>query len=289
VWRAVLATTGTPGLHETVAGVTVLDVTAPSSLALAVEGSDEPVLVVSHPLHAHATRVACATLAGHRPDLLVGHSAFAQAALASLVTLGIAREVARDAGHGAAMWRDLAQATWSGALVASVAKLTTPEPTLGQHVRSWFPGSQFLVRLHPEPRAFSAKTAATALTGVTRTTHDVYLSEVLPESPVIRSLVGALAPASVRQLGLPGDWNLLFGRQEELQIAVVPSEYLSLVRARGGPCSTCGLSAAESVCLFCRTRTGSGQAAAPAPDLKKLSTQHLSVVKDAMVPAGRTT
>ena len=245
-------------------------------------------LVVSHPLHAHATRVACATLAGHRPHLLLAHAAFAQAPLAHLVTLGIAREVARDAGHGASLWRDLAQVTWSGALLTSVAKLTTPEPTVRQHVRSWFPGSQFVVRLQPDPRALSAKTAAEALAGVTRSTHDVYLSEALPESPVIRSLVGAVAPASVRHLGVPGDWKLLFGRPEELQFAVVPNEYQALVRGRGGPCTTCGLSAVETVCLFCRTRTGSGRAA-PALDLTKLSTQHLSVVKDAMIPAGRTT
>ncbi len=277
MWRAVLATTGSSGLQEEVGGVTVLDVTAPSSLAVATEDGDEPVVVVSHPVHAHAARVACATLAGHRPSTPVTHLTFSQAPLANLVTLGLARELARDAGHGVSVWRDLSMATWSAVALSSVTKLTRPNPTVRQHLRSLFPGSQFLVRLHPEPEAVRAQDLRTAVNGVERGSHDLYVSEAAADSQLVDAVVAAAAPPSVRQLDIPGDWRELFGRTEQMQLAMVPSDYKRLLRPRAGTCRSCGLSTAEAVCDFCRIRTRF----APGENVPETPVQHVSVTKGA--------
>jgi hypothetical protein len=39
-----------------------------------------------------------------------------------------------------------------GAWTSSVSRLERPSPTLGQHLRSWWPGSRFLVTVQPDPR-----------------------------------------------------------------------------------------------------------------------------------------
>jgi len=272
VWRAVLATTGAPGSADTSSGVLVLDVTDPAALALQLQDGDEPVVVASHVHDAHAVAVAASFLVAHRPGRLVAHVASRHAPLATLVCLSTSLELSSDAGHGVSVWKDLMDASWSGVVLGSVAGLTHPDPPLSQHVRSWFPGSRFLVRLEPEPLSARANRPAAVLTGIGRGTHDMFVTEGGADDELVRRLTTTLAPAGVRPLALPGSWGSVFGRREQLQLALVPTDVRRRLRPRGPVCPGCGLSAAGAVCSFCRTRT----AAPPAPPvITRPATGHL--------------
>lgn len=255
MWTGVVATTGTPGMHEVVAGVHVVDVTRPGSLSAALDADDDsPVLVSSHPAHAHASRVACTVLDADRPGLPVAHVAFAQAPLAGLLAMAIARDIARDAGHGAGVWRDLSDAIWSAAIVPGVAKLPDPNPSLKQHARSMFPGSRYLVRLHPEPEAISGKDVAAALAPVGRGLVHVYCTRLERSDQLLDAILTQVAPRGVDLREVPGSWESLFGRREDLQLAMIPTDFQQMLRPRGVICRSCGLSTIDPVCVYCRLR-----------------------------------
>lgn len=259
MWRGVVATTGTPGLHEVVAGVHVVDVTRPADLAVALRDGEGPVLVSSHPAHAHAARVACTVAEADDPDLPVAHVAFSQAPLAGLLAMAIARDIARDAGHGAAVWQDLSDAIWSAAVVPGVAKLPHPNPSLKQHARSLLPGSRYLVRLHPEPEAIGTNQLAAALAPVGRGNVHVYSTRLDRDDTLLNTVLGHVAPRGVDLREVPGTWASLFGRTEDLQLAMIPADFQQMLRPRGTACRSCGLSTSGPACTFCRLRVRSAE------------------------------
>jgi hypothetical protein len=252
VWRAVLATTGEPGLDEDLVGITVLDVSDPVSLATALDDDDEPVLVLSHERDALAAAVACAVLCGHQPGRVVGHVSASHGPLALAVCLSTARELAEDAGHGAAAVADLLAASWSGAVLTSVTRLSSPNPTVLQHLRSWWPGSRFLVRLQPDPLAVPADRAATAVDDLDRGTTSAFVTSDAGDDPVVRAVLDHVAPAGIRPLDLPGTWTGVLSRPARAQLALIPADVRRVVRPAGPACPGCGQSAADDVCLFCR-------------------------------------
>lgn len=256
MWRAVLATTGTPGLVEELGGVAVVDVTRPAQLTGYLADGDDPVVVVTHPVHAHAARVACTVVSGDRPDLLVARRTATQAPLAALLALVTARRSARDAGHGATLWADLSDATWSAAVVSRASRLPHPNPSLVQHARSLLPGSRYVVRLHPDPEVLGTGQLAAALAPLAGAPVRLTTTGTDPEEPVLRTFVAQVRPRSLERLDLPGDWSAVFGGPVEQQLAVVPQDVLELTRPAGPPCKSCGLSLVEPVCGFCQSRTG---------------------------------
>lgn len=281
-----MASTGNPGMHEVSAGVEVVDVSDPSALALLADDGDDPVVLVSHPSTAHAAAVAATFLVSHRPGRRVARLRSTHAPLAVLVALARTRELASDAGHAAAVLHDLLSSTWSAVVLGSVAGLPHPNPPLSQHLRSFLPGSRFLVRLGDEAVSVRADRSAPALTGLGRGDCDLYVTESGADDELVRELSRTLAPVSVRELALPGTWSSLYGRAEQLQLALVPEQVRDLLSPAGPECRGCGLSAAGPVCPFCRTRTRTGSEAEPA-------TAQPSTTPDAQVsdhhPTGRTT
>lgn len=270
MWRGVVATTGTPGLHEVVAGVHVVDVTRPGSLSAALDADDDsPVLVSSHPVHAHASRVACTVLDADRPGLPIAHVSFAQAPLAGLLAMAIARDIARDAGHGAAVWRDLSDAIWSAAIVPGVAKLPDPNPSLKQHARSMFPGSRYVVRLHPDPEAIGTRELDAALAPVGRGLVHVYCSKLDRSDQLLERILTQVAPRGVDLREVPGSWASLFGRTEDLQVAMIPTDFQRMLRPRGVTCRSCGLSTTDPVCVYCRMRVRSTDEELRSLDVRK--------------------
>ncbi len=256
MWRAALTTLATPGFVGRIPGfdtVTVVDVSSPLALALAFEDDDADLLVACHPDHEHATRVACSMLAAHRPGRHIAHVNAPQAPLAALITLGTATDIAADAGHGAAIWRDLSTATWSAVVMSSVAGLDHPNPTVVQHVRSWLPGSRFLVRLGTDPLAVSATKPHAALAGLRRGEYDLLVSGSTAD-PLVEAISQVVAPRAVLPVALPTSWTAGFARAELYQIALVPDEPTAVLRDRGPTCEGCGWSAVEDVCECCRTR-----------------------------------
>lgn len=254
MWRGVVALTGSRGLVEPFADVDVVDVTQPVDLARRLHDEEQPVLVASHPVHAHATRLACTLLAAHRPDLPIAHVSFPQAPLAAVLAMTTALELTRDAGHGAAVWRDVSDATWSGAVVPGVAKLAHPSPRLHQHVRSLLPGARYLVRLHPDATAIGRQHVRAAMAPLGRGAVDVHATGVGPADRLVDDVITEAAPRDVVRHDLPGAWQAVFGRPEDSQLALVPVDVQQHLRPRGGPCRSCGLSTIDPVCVFCRLR-----------------------------------
>jgi hypothetical protein len=238
-----------------VGAVTVVDVTRPASLALALAALDDdtPVVVVHSPADEHDLRVASSVLAGHRPPVPVALVPSTHAPLAGVLVLESALRITSDAGHGAAAVRDLLSAAWSAVVTTSVAGIDRPPPTVAQHMRSWLPGSRFVVRLGPRPRIVSAARPLLALDG-SPTAGRVLHTTSATVDPVARALAARTAARAARAVTWPAALPPALGLQGSDQLTLLPAEPAEVVRQAGLPCPTCGLAASTAVCAFCRTR-----------------------------------
>jgi hypothetical protein len=254
MWRAVLAVRGTPSDHDAVAAVDVVDVTAPHVLAVALEDAAAPVVVAGHPIDATAARTACSLLVAHRPDVPVTLWLTAHTTGATLAALRLARAATDDAGHGMRILADTLNRTWSAVVLDSVARLEHPNPTLGQHLRSWLPGTRFVVRQGPRPRAVAASAVTSLLEGVPRAEHDLLVDAGATDDPVTRAVVTAVAPERTLPLGIPvTDTARRYGRRERFELSLLPRPGIWSVPGPATRCPGCGLSVPGQVCVFCRT------------------------------------
>jgi hypothetical protein len=238
--------------------VAVVDVTRPASLALALAAldteDDSPVVVVHAPDDEHDVRVAGSVLVGHRPFVPVALVPSTHAPLAAIVALDSALRITTDAGHGAAVVGDLLSAAWSAVVTASVAGLDHPAPTVAQHVRSWWPGSRFVVRLGPRPRIVSAGRPLLALDGSSTSSRILHATSTAEEDLVTRTFAARTAARAARTITLPEGMPPPLELRDSDQLALLPSQPVEVVRRAGPPCPTCGLAASAAVCAFCRTR-----------------------------------
>ncbi|MGF1646888.1 MAG: hypothetical protein ACFCVF_08220 [Kineosporiaceae bacterium] len=279
-WRGVVATSGGRSRPGSVAGVVIVDVSRPAALALALDGSgdvardglpggapgdrpgdevrgeparDVPVIVVHRAADEHDARVAASVLVGHRPRVPVALVSTAHAPLAAILALAAAGRLTRDAGHGVTAVHDLLSASWSAVVTPSVAGLDHPAPTVAQHLRSWWPGSRFVVRLGPRPRIVSATRPLLALDGSPANGRTLHATSPTEEDPVTRALASWTATKSVHAVALPDGMPPPLGLRVGDQLALLPTEPAEFVRRAGAPCPTCGLATSGEICDFCRT------------------------------------
>ena len=269
VWQAVLATTGASALAGAAPGspvafgrVLVLDARRAASAAVLLQDSTDPLVIVAHRCDGRAARVLATFVAANQPGRLVAHAVTDHAPLAALAAMDLAAGLARDAGHGLSTWQDLLAAGWSGAVLRSVTRLATPNPPMAQHVRSWLPGSRFLVRQGPGGTSLPAVRAAELLADVPRRAQDMLVTDA--DDATVRAVTAAVGPTALRTVDTLGTWRHVYGSDEISQITLLPSRPEDHVRPPGPGCEGCGQHAAEPVCAFCRTRT---RLADPAPQL----------------------
>ncbi|MGL5912517.1 MAG: hypothetical protein ACRCZP_21090, partial [Phycicoccus sp.] len=244
-------------------GIEVMDVSDPTVLALA-DHPDGPILVVCHERDAAATALARAVLAAHRPDALTAQLSSSHAPLALLAVLLRVRRLGLDAGRAASVCHDLLDATWSAAVLRTVARLEKPAPSTMQHLRSWFPGGRWLVRCGSDGGVLPARAAVSAVASVAgRPVELVYggTAGVLTSDPtdpvvgqVLREVRKSVDPRSAHVLDPPPGPPRLFGVQDQLQIALLPAESPSSLTRPGPRCRTCGLVAHDPACRFCWSR-----------------------------------
>lgn len=171
----------------------------------------------------------------------------------------VAREAAYapvDAGVVPALVDAIAAETWSGAWTASVVGLTSPAPSLGQHVASWFrPRHGFVVTLsEASGRAVTSARATRPRTG-----------QGWPVLTVAHGQAPDGARADLlRTVGasetVAPDWLVLdpverFGTPRALEAAALPANSAALLSALGpvtGECTVCGSSLLEKFCPYCR-------------------------------------
>lgn len=259
MWQAVLVTTG--GRTEAFGAVRTVDARRPATAAVLLGDDDGPLVLVGHRSDATTVRVLATYLTAHQPGRLVAHAVTDHAPLAAVAALDLAVGLSRDAGHGLGAWHDLLAASWSGAVLGSVSRLTSPNPPMRQHLQSWWPGSRFLVRQGPEAASAPAAASAHLLDGVARRAHDMVVTRA--DDPTVTAVSQLVAPVSLRTVDVVGGWRGVYGTDETSQLALLPARPQDHVRPPGALCDGCGQHTSGDVCAFCRTRVPGAPSGTP--------------------------
>ena len=204
MWQAVVVTTGggTTRTDPDVPGrVQVLDGRRAATAAVVLQEDTDPLVLVAHRGDAAAARVLATYVAANQPGRLVAHAVTDHAPLAAVAALDLAASLGRDAGHGLSVWHDLLAAAWSGAVLRSVTRLGTPNPPMAMHVRSWLPGSRFLVRQGPDAAVVPAQRAGELVADVPRRAQDMLVSRADDET--VRAVTVGRGPDERAHGGLP--------------------------------------------------------------------------------------
>lgn len=160
----------------------------------------------------------------------------------------------------------VAAVTFSGAWMPRVGRLASPSPTLGQHLRSWWPGGRGFIAVHTPVEAVQAVKELRELVSIE------------PHGPL---LSGGVLPGQVRDVVLARtrcpsivDVDAVvaprarYGSDRAIELVALPADVPSLVTVggHGNACSVCGLSHAGSVCPFCHAESASVDIPSGSPD-----------------------
>lgn len=287
MWSCLLLTDA--GVEPVVfSGVTVVPAGDPIALVDAVgRAAAGHVLVVAPRSHAAGLHLAVTVVAGHRPDLSVAWLVSDHAPLAMLSALALARAATVEPAIGVELAGRLLAGSWSGAWTGSVARLSRPNPRLGQHLRSLLPGSGFLLRQSPSPAVLAGpRTDDVPPAGMDRV---LLVQDGAVPAPVAQRLAGADRVTAVRQVALPGAWSSVYGTHRTGQLALMPAEPQALLGPVTHRCPSCGLDQLSPTCPFCRT-VNAGTAAAvqqarPAQPVRATQPAHLAPLVHPAQPA----
>ncbi|HEY0949923.1 hypothetical protein [Nocardioides sp.] len=249
-------------------------------------------LVLSPQAGSGPAHVAAATVAAVRPELSVRVVAVPFSTTAMMRAV----EMVPDRVHGAnAVFADvrarLDALTW-GAWLPSVAKLTTPAPTLRQHVHSWLRDRSGYLAVHGDP-GWVAKLPIGQLApdrqlprvpprGVVATAYDCHAFGELPEVAVATLFSMGLTSRPVRREAT-SDPTPVWGTAKAVEFVVAWPGVAELSPATGR-CPICDEAVWGHDCAFCRVRAIPGPAVpvtaqpagtpppATAPHLASLST-----------------
>lgn len=214
-------------------------------VACGIDDYDEIRRLVTHAkIRTGHTRIAIETIPG--------------TPLALNVVSSLVDEIGSDGGDPVA--RQLAaldhlrEHLWSAVWLPSVAKLGAPQPTLLQHVRSWFPNSGFLATLNPNGSVVPV--SRSSMTGIPE----------LPGFAVIHSPTEApewVVPAVIQSLGSSSASEIVpirdsidsYGTRSAVEFIALPVDFLD--RSRPHPediaeCPGCGVRHARHICPFCK-------------------------------------
>lgn len=250
---------GGSGVPESANGVTIIGVGDPvplvDHLAAAVH-SDQPVVVGIPRALAGPARTALTIAQGQQPAARVAWFVSDHGPFGIFAGLASSRAHTGDPGLGVSTVHALLDLTWSAAVVSSVTTLASPSPSISQHLRSYLPGSSFLVRHAPEPAVLKARGALRAHTLALPATNlpRVLLSAVSTPSGVVHAVQQAGKPAAARQFDVPGAWSEVYGSGHAHQLVLLPDVAHVAPRLTHG-CRSCGLRLSFPTCPFCRVRT----------------------------------
>ncbi|MFC3689744.1 hypothetical protein [Aquipuribacter hungaricus] len=247
-WQGVLATSE-PTPDASPAGVEVVPVGDVMSLVDRVDLQATATVVVAAPQDATAARTAATVLVGRHPEHPVTVLVSPCAPVGAVAATATALAATDDAGRGAALLEQLLQQTWTVILLTDVTRLGRPNPTLRQHARSLFPGSQFLVRTHPDAVVLPVQRPEAALVGLRPGTAEMVVTG--SDDPALAALVAQARPTAVRTVDLPGRWAHLYGRAPTWQAALLPWGADVPTAPTGPACDVCGHAAPGGTCRFC--------------------------------------
>ena len=175
---------------------------------------------------------------------------------AILVLANQAAAIGLDAGQTVAFLDVLAEQTWSGAWTPTVANLTEPAPSVGQHLRSLTPGgSGFVVTLsgpHPSVQPVGRTTAPEP--GPDRGT--LYCADPDALSPEARAHLLAASRCTtvvdvpLMRVGAAGR----LGTDRAVEAVALPGGGGVHLPAARGTCPTCATTVFTDFCPFCHVR-----------------------------------
>jgi hypothetical protein len=191
------------------------------------------------------------TLSAFRwPELRMARIVSDHVPLALHAALTVARSSVSDPGMAPAFFERFAGHSWSGVWTSSVANLLSPAPRAGQYLRSFLPGSNFLVSAAPEQWiGRSAQVPPSMTAGVART----LLIGGSALSPSVSSrLIAAGGATGACPYPVVGDWSDLYGRARAMQWALLPNDAVCGHGPVYGDCAGCGNAVGTPVCPYCR-------------------------------------
>lgn len=237
--------------------------------ALAVEPSvtgpeTDTVLVITTSAGGPQSHIAAATIAAVRPDIRVRVEVLpvSVGVLVRCVELLDHRLTSSTAVH-ASLLRTLHAVSW-GAWLPSVAKLEQPNPTLRQHVRSWFvqglgfiaiKGPDGWVARLPIEKVDSAMRLPRVPADVRDTYYHCQSFGELPEEAIGTLFNMGLAARPARREAL-GDAAAIWGSADAIEFVITPAHLadgsqLTEVEP-SGRCASCRDPVWSSHCPFCR-------------------------------------
>ncbi len=256
VWTAVLVTEGdgreaaTASATGAAAPVTVAPVGDPIAFGDLVAASGAPFVVIAIPADLQEQARAAVTMTALRwPRLRIAWMVSDHAPLAMHAALIAARSSVTDAGLVPGFVEAFAGRCWSGAWAPSVAGLSRPGPTAGQYLRSFLPGSHFLISWAPRAQIGRPETVSSF---ARRDVPRMLLVDEPGLSPTVSAqLAEATGAIAVRPYPLPGSWSGVVRVRGATQLALVPADPTTTrVRAVAG-CPHCGVRVAGAVCPYC--------------------------------------
>lgn len=236
----------------------------------------DPAVLVLHPRHRTAEvlpMIRLARLALRTCRLVAVPTDLPPLAAGVLVDLlaALADQLDLDGGRAVALVPELERQLLVVGWVRSVAGLRRPDPSLGQHLASWFTRRGFEVTVRPEesvrrlrpdssaePPARGGAARAAVLTGTDR--DRAWLTEVLASARVSRASLAGPHPYA----------KAWFGTARAAELVVFPADLDALAvvladRLRVAACSWCGLPGPGGPCAFCGADRAAAEPLPPAP------------------------
>lgn len=274
---------GTSGLHD---DVPVADIRYPDAVQDAVtrlSDRSEPVLVVCSDSDAAEARYQLAYIDVALPRATTILETVSGPPLAVGVTAALLTDPSAtpDAHAQFALLDHLRSRLWSAVWLPSVTRLTSPPPTVLQHLRSWLPGGGFLA-VSGRPGAV-LKAGSAPVRGLPDGPRGGALMVADNGAPawVREFLVSVLQPASELDCTTWRDPRDVYGVGESAEFVAVPADLHDpsvVADARRTECAGCGRAHPRAVCPFC-------QMAADTPEVRENDRPDLSGESPA-VPLG---
>lgn len=260
---------GLSGSHD---GLQVADVRHPDAvetmLAAVMHGGDTPIVTC-----AIGDVEQVRTLLSYTSVRIPGFRAPLEPLPGSPLAVGVVSSLVddlNDPGGDTLAWQisalDYLRArTWSAVWLPSVSGLTTPSPTILQHVRSWLPGSGFLaVHGDGSRKSGAVLTARHAPIVGLDPRPDVALLHSTLQHPtwIVPAVATALRAVSVSDVSTVREQIDTYGTAKAVELLGVPASFHTDTKPdsqRITTCHACGTRHARRVCPLC------GMAAPAAP------------------------
>ena len=239
-------------------GASRITVVAPTDLAgvnSTTLGDATHALVIGERRHETLVRRYAAALADRGPT--VAWRTFPHGPGAILVLANQAASIGLDAGQTVAFLDALAGLTWSGAWTPSVANLTDPAPSLGEHLRSLTPGGKRLRRhpLGPEPLGARGRqgdqSPSRDRTAAPCTAPN---PDLLPPAAREQLLAASRCSTVVEVPLMRVDVVGRLGTDRAVEAVALPGGGGVQLPAARGTCPTCATTVFTDFCPFCHVR-----------------------------------